>query len=114
MTLKHSEDIDKIRSELSNDHKQQCDDYFYLKHRKEMRGIGGIFFDDLNHFEFDKLLQWVSNLGETFTKAYKPILELALKSEGKVRLYAGVLPQPFADKASRLGLKAVLLQIKSR
>lgn len=72
-TIKHT--CDQLTPDCYDAFKKQCDDYFYLKHRKEMRGIGGIFFDDLNNFDFDILLQWVSNLGDTFVKAYKPILD---------------------------------------
>ncbi|MDG2348851.1 MAG: oxygen-dependent coproporphyrinogen oxidase [Gammaproteobacteria bacterium] len=73
-TIKNT--CDQLDPDCYDVFKQQCDDYFYLKHRKEMRGIGGIFFDDLNHFDFDTLLAWVSSLGNTFVQAYKPILEL--------------------------------------
>ena len=39
------------------EHKQWCDDYFYLKHRDEQRGVGGLFFDDLNQWDFENCFQ---------------------------------------------------------
>jgi coproporphyrinogen III oxidase len=55
--------------------KKWCDDYFYLKHRQEPRGIGGIFFDDLNQPDFDTCLRLMQSVGEHFLPAYIPILE---------------------------------------
>lgn len=55
--------------------KQWCDEYFYLKHRDENRGIGGIFFDDLNAEGFDTCFALVRSVGDHFTKAYLPIVE---------------------------------------
>jgi coproporphyrinogen III oxidase len=55
--------------------KKWCDDYFYLKHRQEPRGIGGIFFDDLNQPDFDTCLRLTQSVGEHFLPAYIPILE---------------------------------------
>lgn len=55
--------------------KAWCDDYFYLPHRDEARGIGGIFFDDLNQESFEKCFQLVKSLGESYLKAYLPIIE---------------------------------------
>lgn len=55
--------------------KKWCDDYFYLKHRKEPRGIGGVFFDDLNQPDFSTCFSLTKNLGEHFLAAYRPILE---------------------------------------
>ena len=56
--------------------KQWCDDYFYIKHRDEQRGIGGIFFDDLNQWPFDKCFEFVQGVGEGFLKGYLPIVDL--------------------------------------
>lgn len=56
-------------------YKEWCDRYFYLKHRKEMRGIGGIFFDDLTEPGFKAIYSYIKGLGECFVDAYKPILE---------------------------------------
>jgi len=55
--------------------KKWCDEYFYLKHRKEPRGIGGVFFDDLNQPNFDTCFNLTRSVGEHFLPAYRPILE---------------------------------------
>jgi coproporphyrinogen III oxidase len=55
--------------------KKWCDDYFYIKHRGEPRGIGGIFFDDLNQPGFDPCFGLARSVGEHFLDAYAPILE---------------------------------------
>lgn len=54
--------------------KANCDDYFYLTHRQECRGVGGIFFDDWTEGGFDASLQFVQGIGDTFLSAYQPIL----------------------------------------
>ncbi len=54
--------------------KQWCDDYFYLKHRKEARGVGGIFFDDFNAPGFEPSYAMVQSVGNSFIDAYIPIL----------------------------------------
>lgn len=53
--------------------KQWCDDYFYLKHRDEARGIGGLFFDDFNGDGFDHAFGLMRSVAEHFYKAYAPI-----------------------------------------
>ena len=55
--------------------KKQCDNYFYLKHRKEPRGIGGIFFDDFNALGFEQSFAMQRAVGESFLQAYLPILQ---------------------------------------
>lgn len=55
--------------------KKWADDYFYLKHRQEARGIGGIFFDDFNRFDFETSFQFLQHVGDTFIDAYRPIVE---------------------------------------
>jgi coproporphyrinogen III oxidase len=55
--------------------KQWCDDYFYLKHRKEPRGLGGIFFDDFNELGFEQSLAMTKSVGDHFLGAYLPLLE---------------------------------------
>ncbi len=54
--------------------KKWCDEYFYLKHRNEPRGIGGIFFDDLNEPDFDTCFALSRSVGEHFLPAYLPIV----------------------------------------
>jgi coproporphyrinogen III oxidase len=56
-------------------YKKWCDDYFYLKHRAEPRGVGGIFFDDLNQPDFASCFALVKSVGGGFLPAYLPILE---------------------------------------
>ena len=56
-------------------YKKWCDDYFYLKHRAEPRGVGGIFFDDLNEPDFATCFALAKRVGENFLPAYLPILE---------------------------------------
>lgn len=56
-------------------YKKWCDDYFYLKHRNENRGIGGIFFDDLNEGGFEQSFALVQSVGNCFLDAYMPIVE---------------------------------------
>ncbi|SFO08255.1 coproporphyrinogen oxidase [Nitrosospira briensis] len=60
--------------------KKWCDHYFYLKHRKEPRGIGGIFFDDLGKPDFDSCFNLTKSVGDHFVTAYLPILERRLNT----------------------------------
>jgi coproporphyrinogen III oxidase len=55
--------------------KRWCDEYFYLKHRGEPRGIGGIFFDDLNEGGFERCFGLVKSVGDHFLPAYLPLAE---------------------------------------
>jgi coproporphyrinogen III oxidase len=55
-------------------YKKWCDDYFFLKHRNEPRGIGGLFFDDLNEWGFDKSFAFMQSVGDHYIKAYRPIV----------------------------------------
>lgn len=53
--------------------KQWCDDYFYLKHRHETRGVGGLFYDDLNEGGFERCLAFTQAVGQGFLDAWLPI-----------------------------------------
>ncbi len=55
-------------------YKKWCDDYFYIKHRNEARGIGGLFFDDLNSPDFDTCFNFTQAVGDGFLDAYLPIV----------------------------------------
>ncbi len=57
------------------DYKRWCDEYFYLKHRDEQRGIGGLFFDDLNEPSFEHSFALMQSVGDHFVPAYIPIIE---------------------------------------
>ena len=56
-------------------YKKWCDEYFYLKHRAETRGVGGLFFDDLNEGGFDRCFAYLQAVGQGFLDAYMPIVE---------------------------------------
>ena len=56
-------------------YKRWCDEYFYLKHRREPRGVGGIFFDDLAEGGFERCFALVRSVGDRFLPAYLPIVE---------------------------------------
>jgi coproporphyrinogen III oxidase len=62
-------------NELYPEFKTWCDNYFYLKHRKEPRGIGGIFFDDFNRLSFSDSFNMIQCIGNAFIPAYLPIVE---------------------------------------
>ncbi|KUM03603.1 oxygen-dependent coproporphyrinogen oxidase [Chromobacterium subtsugae] len=55
-------------------YKKWCDEYFYLKHRNEARGIGGLFFDDLNDWGFERSFDFMRAVGDGFLGAYLPIV----------------------------------------
>ncbi|MDP3670910.1 MAG: oxygen-dependent coproporphyrinogen oxidase [Telluria sp.] len=61
--------------ELHPRFKAWCDDYFYLKHRKEPRGVGGIFFDDFNAPGFERSYAMTQSVGNSFLDAYLPIVQ---------------------------------------
>lgn len=56
-------------------YKKWCDEYFYMKHREEPRGVGGLFFDDLNEGGFEQNFAFMQSVGNAFSKAYFPIVE---------------------------------------
>ncbi len=61
-------------SDLYPRFKAWADNYFYLKHREEARGIGGLFFDGLNEWSFEKCFAFMRSVGDHFIKAYRPII----------------------------------------
>jgi coproporphyrinogen III oxidase len=54
--------------------KEWCDRYFYLKHRGETRGVGGLFFDDLNEWGFERCFEFLRAVGDSYLQAYLPIV----------------------------------------
>lgn len=56
-------------------YKKWCDDYFFLKHRNETRGVGGLFFDDLNEWGFDNTFAFMQSVGNHYIPAYLPIVQ---------------------------------------
>ncbi|OXI47313.1 oxygen-dependent coproporphyrinogen oxidase [Burkholderia aenigmatica] len=67
--------LDPFGVELYPRFKQWCDEYFFLKHRNEMRGIGGIFFDDFSEPGFERSFDMMQSVGDAFLQAYLPIVE---------------------------------------
>jgi len=55
-------------------YKKWCDEYFFLKHRNEPRGVGGLFFDDLNEWGFERCFAFMRSVGDHYLPAYQPIL----------------------------------------
>jgi len=60
--------------DIHRKYKEWCDRYFFLKHRNEPRGIGGVFFDDVSTPDFDTCFALVRSVGDHFLKAYEPIV----------------------------------------
>jgi coproporphyrinogen III oxidase len=56
-------------------YKKWCDEYFYLKHRNECRGVGGLFFDDLNEWGFEPSFDFMRAIGDSYLPAYLPIVQ---------------------------------------
>jgi coproporphyrinogen III oxidase len=66
---------DPFGEELYPRYKDWCDRYFYLKHRNEARGVGGLFFDDINEAGFEESFAFVQSVSDSFLKAYVPIVQ---------------------------------------
>jgi coproporphyrinogen III oxidase len=62
-------------------YKKWCDDYFFLKHRNEPRGIGGLFFDDLNEGGFQQCFAFMRSVGDHYIEAYLPIVQKRRNTE---------------------------------
>ncbi len=62
-------------AEVYPNFKKWCDEYFYLPHRQETRGVGGLFFDDLHEWDFDTCFAFLKSVGDNFLEAYVPIVE---------------------------------------
>lgn len=71
-TAQHA--CDPFGTDVYGRFKRWCDDYFYLKHRSEPRGVGGLFYDDLNEWDFDTTFRFMQAIGDSYLDAYLPIL----------------------------------------
>ena len=67
---------DPFGEELYPRYKDWCDRYFYLQHRDETRGVGGLFFDDVNEMGFERSFAFLRSCGDSFLSAYLPIVDL--------------------------------------
>ena len=65
---------DPFGDDVYDRYKKWCDEYFYLKHRDETRGVGGLFFDDLSDEGFEKSFAFMQSIGDHYTRAYQPIV----------------------------------------
>lgn len=70
----HKDALDKYDAELYPKYKQWCDEYFFIKHRNETRGIGGIFFDDFDSKPADEILYIIESCFDAFLPSYLPII----------------------------------------
>lgn len=66
--------VEPFGEDLHPRFKQWCDEYFYLKHRQEPRGVGGLFFDDFNELGFEQSFALMRSVGDHFLPAYRPIV----------------------------------------
>lgn len=66
---------DPFGEDLYDRYKKWCDDYFFLKHRGETRGVGGLFFDDFKDLGFDQSFAFLQSVGDAFLPAYRPIVK---------------------------------------
>lgn len=65
---------DPFGAEVYPRFKRWCDEYFFLRHRNESRGVGGLFFDDLNELGFEQSFALMRSIGDAYVKAYRPIM----------------------------------------
>jgi coproporphyrinogen III oxidase len=65
---------DPFGDDLYARYKTWCDEYFFLKHRNETRGVGGLFFDDVNEHGFERCFEFLRSTGDSFLPAYTPIV----------------------------------------
>lgn len=101
--------------------KKWCDDYFFIRHRGETRGIGGIFFDHLNDYNPQKILAFITDCSEAFVHAYMPIVEkrkdMPFTKENKYwqRLVSGRYVEFIltSDRGIRFGLESGMVSQQS-
>lgn len=74
------EACDPFGEDVYVQYKKWCDEYFYIKHRQEPRGIGGLFFDDLNRWDFETCFNFLKSVGDQYSRAYCPIVARRYKT----------------------------------
>lgn len=117
----HKEVCDKHDSSYYPRFKKWCDEYFYISHRAESRGIGGIFFDHLNERNIQELLSFVTDCTEAFIPAYIPIVErrkdMVFTEENKYwqRIVRGRYVEFIlsCDRGARFGLASGMVNTQS-
>ncbi len=117
----HKEVCDKYDHSYYARFKKWCDDYFFIKHRGETRGIGGIFFDHLNNSNPQKILAFVTECTQAFARAYMPIVErrkdMSFTEENKYwqRLVRGRYVEFIltSDRGMRFGLESGMVSQQS-
>lgn len=78
-------DFPSLNKNLYTEFKEACDHYFYLKHRDETRGVGGLFFDDFNRWDFQDCFQLLKQIGDAFIPAYFFIVDRRKDSNYGIR-----------------------------
>jgi coproporphyrinogen III oxidase len=78
-------DFPSLNKNLYTEFKEACDHYFYLKHRDETRGVGGLFFDDFNRWDFQDCFQLLKQIGDAFIHAYFFIVDRRKDSNYGIR-----------------------------
>jgi coproporphyrinogen III oxidase len=117
----HKEVCDKYNPSYYARFKKWCDDYFFIKHRAETRGIGGIFFDHLNNSNPQEILAFVTDCTKAFARAYMPIVErrkdMSFTEENKYwqRLVRGRYVEFIltSDRGMRFGLESGMVSQQS-
>ena len=72
---------DPFGDDVYDRYKKWCDDYFYIKHRNEPRGVSGLFFDDLNEWGFEQCFKFMQSIGNSYINAYRPIMQKRKNTE---------------------------------
>lgn len=77
----HKEACDFLAPDVYAKFKKECDEYFVIKHRKMTRGIGGIFFDDVNQYDIENLIEFQKRCGTAFVQSYPAMLRKHMNDE---------------------------------
>ena len=72
--------LDSYSKKYYNNFAQNCNEYFYIPHRKERRGIGGIFFDNTKHLTIDKSIEMLTSIAQSYAESYAEIIKRRFKT----------------------------------